>query len=259
MSRVVRFALVAFALALFVPQMALADGGVCPRPPVGSEVQRPPDLYSQNGVLKVNLGYYTSVDDQGRTLFCFVTDDGQESPTLHVNPGETIKVHLTNHVPDSPIATAGMTMAGMTVPPGTQCGDATMTAASVNMHFHGTNTSPRCHSDEVVHTLVNSGESFDYAIKIPANEPPGLYWYHPHVHGISSPAVQGGASGLIEVEGIANLQPAVAGLPERYLVIRDEQLIGNLHRESHLKPIPNWDVSLNYVTVPFPDLSLIHI
>jgi FtsP/CotA-like multicopper oxidase with cupredoxin domain len=253
MSRVVRFALVAFALALFAPQIALADGGVCPRPPVGSEVQRPPDLYSQNGVLKVNLGYYTSVDDQGRTLFCFVTDDGQESPTLHVNPGETIKVHLTNHVPDSPIATAGMTMAGMTVAPDTQCGDATMTAASVNMHFHGTNTSPRCHSDEVVHTLVNSGESFDYAIKIPANEPPGLYWYHPHVHGISSPAVQGGASGLIEVEGIANLQPAVAGLPERYLVIRDEQLIGNLHRESHLKPIPNWDVSLNYVTVPFPD------
>jgi FtsP/CotA-like multicopper oxidase with cupredoxin domain len=248
MQRAIRGALVAFALALFVPGIAFADGGVCPRPPVGSEVQRPPDLFSQNGVLKLSLNYFTSVDDAGRTLFCFVTAEGQESPTLHVNPGDKIEIHLTNQVPNTPLG-----MMVMQTNASTQCGAATMTAASVNMHFHGLNTSPKCHSDEVVHTLVNSGETFDYTIKIPANEPPGLYWYHPHVHGISSPAVQGGATGLIEVEGIANLQPAVAGLPERYLVIRDEQRIGDLHLKSHLKPIPNWDVSLNYVTVPFPD------
>jgi FtsP/CotA-like multicopper oxidase with cupredoxin domain len=249
MQRAIRRALVAFALALFAPAIAHADGGVCPRPPVGSEVQRPPDLFSQNGVLNVSLNYFTSVDDAGRTLFCFVTADGQESPTLHVNPGETIKIHLTNQVPNTPLA---MRMTS-NITPQTQCGAATMTNASVNMHFHGLNTSPKCHSDEVVHTLINSGESFDYTIQIPKNEPPGLYWYHPHVHGLSSPAVQGGASGVIEVEGIANLQPAVAGLPERYLVIRDEPLVGSLRLKSHWKPIPNWDVSLNYVTVPFPD------
>jgi FtsP/CotA-like multicopper oxidase with cupredoxin domain len=248
MQRAIRAALAAFALALLVPGIAFADGGVCPRPPVGSEVQRPPDLFSQNGLLKLSLNYFTSVDDAGRTLFCFVTAEGQESPTLHVNPGDKIEIHLTNQVPNTPLG-----MMVMQTNASTQCGAATMTAASVNMHFHGLNTSPKCHSDEVVHTLVNSGETFDYTIKIPANEPPGLYWYHPHVHGISSPAVQGGATGVIEVEGIANLQPAVAGLPERYLVIRDEPRVGDLHLKSHLKPVPNWDVSLNYVTVPFPD------
>ncbi len=48
------------------------------------------------------MNYYTSMDDQGRTLFCFVTSDGSESPTLHVMPGDTIKINLTNQVPPAP-------------------------------------------------------------------------------------------------------------------------------------------------------------
>ena len=56
-----------------------------------------------------------------------------------------------------------------------QCGDATMTITSVNLHFHGTNTSPRCHADEVIHTLINSGETFNYTVRFPITEPPGLY------------------------------------------------------------------------------------
>jgi FtsP/CotA-like multicopper oxidase with cupredoxin domain len=140
------------------------------------------------------------------------------------------------------------------------CGTPDMTATSVNMHFHGTNTSPRCHSDEVIRTLINSGEAFDYTLRIPKDEPPGLYWYHPHIHGISSMAVQGGSTGAIEVEGIANVQPAVAGLPERYLVLRDQQRIIQGHPPGRslkpdgypFTPVPNWDVSVNYVPVSWP-------
>ena len=77
-----------------------------------------------------------------------------------------------------------------------------MTAASVNMHYHGTNTPPMCHQDEVIKTLINAGETFTYDLHFPFDEPPGLYWYHPHIHGISEAAVQGGASGAIIVEGL---------------------------------------------------------
>ncbi len=56
---------------------------------------------------------------------------------------------------------------------------------------------------------------------------PGLYWYHPHIHGISEPAVLGGASGAIIVEGLENVNPAVAGLPQKLLVIRDNLVPGN--------------------------------
>ena len=53
----------------------------------------------------------------------------------------------------------------------------------------------------MIHTLINSGHTFNYSLKFPTSEPPGLYWYHPHVHGIAEAAVQGGASGAIIVEG----------------------------------------------------------
>ncbi len=224
-----------------------ADGGACPRPETGSEVMPPPDLYSENGTLNVAMTYTTAVDKLGRTLFCFVTDGGMESPTLHVNPGDTINIALTNTVPETPGAPS-MVMSNDT----NVCGNAVQTASSVNMHFHGTNTAPRCHSDEVIHTLVNSGETFTYALHIPKDEPPGLYWYHPHVHGISSVALQGGATGAIEVEGIANVQPAVAGLPERFLVLRDQRLGTQSNTGTDPdKPIPNWDVSVNYVPVNY--------
>src|SRR5579862_114078 len=231
-------------LALLAATSAQADGGVCPRSAVGSAVERPADLTSKNGVLRVNFNYDTSVDDAGHTLFCFVTPDGQESPTLHVNPGDTLKVTLTNTV-STPAGGPSEIMSSTS----DTCGDATMTAASVNMHFHGANTSPKCGSDEVIHTLINSGESFTYTIKIPTDEPPGLYWYHPHVHTLAETALLGGASGLIEVMGIANLQPAVAGLPERMLVIRDQTVQDTAGPGGFP---PSWDVSLNYVPVSYP-------
>ncbi len=240
--------LLAVCLCALLPGRVLAqDGGVCPRAGEGSEVTPPPDIYSVNGQINIQFNYYTSVDNAGRTLFCFVTPDGVESPTLHVNPGDTIKIALTNMVPATPGAPSETVSNDADT-----CGDPVMTATSVNMHFHGTNTAPVCHSDEVIHTLVNSGETFSYTLHIPKDEPPGLYWYHPHVHGIASMVVQGGATGAIEVEGIANIQPAVAGLPERYLVLRDQMRVAPPGAGFNPFTAPNWDVSVNYVPVSYP-------
>lgn len=235
-------------LGFAIPSVSMAatqDGGICPRPNEGSEVKPPPDLFSQNGTLSVALNFYTSMDDAGRTLFCFVTADGLESPTLHVKPGDTINIALTNMLPDAPGARADVMFAK-----GDVCGSGIMTVTSVNMHFHGTNVLPKCHSDETIHTIVNAGQSFTYKLHIPKDEPPGLYWYHPHLHGYSSMEVQGGATGAIEVEGIADIQPVVAGLPERYLVLRDQQQITPPSLSASAPP--NWDVSVNYVPVTFP-------
>lgn len=227
----------------------------CPRPAAGSVIQRPPDLVSQNGVLNVALNYFTSVDDAGRTLFCFVTPDGLLSPTLHVNPGDTLNIRLTNMVPAAPPDAPTEVMSNAA----NACGDMTMTITSVNMHFHGTNISPTCHADEVIHTIVNSGQTFTYSLTIPADEPPGLYWYHPHIHGISEAAVQGGASGAIVVEGIAGVQPAVAKLPEQILIIRDMNRTNTPPTDQQVGSVPAWDVSLNYVPINYaPDQTPIY-
>src|ERR1700761_3677744 len=175
MTKILSSAVLLFVLALLLPGQALAeDGGVCPREETGAVVKPPPDLYAKDGELKVHFNYYTSVSNAGLTLFCFVTTNGaKESPTLHVNPGDKIVMTVTNMVPATP-KSGDIESAGPDV-----CGNPTMTDSSVNVHFHGTNTSPTCHSDEVIRTLINAGESFTYSIHIPKDEPPGMYWYHP--------------------------------------------------------------------------------
>jgi FtsP/CotA-like multicopper oxidase with cupredoxin domain len=244
----IRWFFVSIALLAGAQFAAFGQGNPCPRFSAGSVVRNPPDLYSQNGSLTVNLSYNTTTDADGRPLYCFTTPQGVESPTLHVHPGDHLIVNVKNNLPKAAPASAMQ----MSTNAALVCGAATMDASSVNIHYHGTNVSPTCHSDEVIHTLINSGQSFTYNIAFPADEPPGLYWYHPHIHGIAEVAVQGGASGVIIVEGIENFQPAVAELPQRVLIIRDQTVAG--------KPMPGgkvpaWDLTLNYVPIAYPALT----
>ena len=234
--------------AVLTQLCAFGQIGTCPRPAAGSTVKNPPDLFSKRGLLTVNLAYQTSMDADGRTLYCFTTPDGTESPTLHVRPGDRMIVKVKNELPTAAPASAMQ----MSTNAASVCGAGVMDASSVNLHWHGTNVSPACHSDEVIHTLINSGDTFTYDVAFPSDEPPGLYWYHPHVHGIAEPAVQGGASGALIVDGIENIQPAVAGIPERVLVVRDQTVAGE---PEHGFDVPAWDLTLNYVPISYPDLT----
>ena len=241
----VHLALTAIASIILTPASAATP---CPRPAVGGEINAPRNLFSKGGFLNVTLNYYTQLDDANRTLFCFVTDDGVQSPTLHVSPGDLLSITLKNQLPSLPGRAAELAVA----PDLWGCGSLDMSAQSVNIHFHGTNSRPICHSDGVVHTLVNPGDTFTYHVKFPTDEPPGLYWYHPHVHGISELALQGGATGAIVVDGIENIQPKVAGLPERVLLTRDQRLRVPGHIGPPGSAKPSWDISLNYVPIEYP-------
>jgi FtsP/CotA-like multicopper oxidase with cupredoxin domain len=219
----------------------------CPRFAPGSIIQQPPALFSQNGVLTVKFSYQTTTDYTNRTLYCFMTPSGLENPTLHVRPGDHLIVTVTNNTP------AGAFMMTIDAP---NCGPGgnQMTFSSLNIHYHGTNTSPTCHSDEVIKTLINSGQTFQYNVAFPSNEPPGLYWYHPHVHGVAEKAVLGGASGAIVVDGIENVQPAVSDLPQRILVIRDQPTVQFQQQMLMESPggtpngIPFQDLTINNIT-----------
>ena len=233
----------------------------CPRFTAGSVTTNPPALYSQNGVLNVQFSYQTTTDSVGRQLFCFMTPDGLENPTLHVNPGDTLNITVTNNTPFTEVGDPD-TDELFSAP---NCGDTTfekqnpvtnsqgftMTAGSMNIHYHGTNTSPHCGGDNVVKTLINPTHTFQYNVPFPTNEPPGLYWYHPHVHGLAEAAVFGGAAAALVVDGIQNVQPKVAGMKERFIVIRDQPTIQNLaqspsNTDSPLG-IPQHDLTVNFV------------
>jgi FtsP/CotA-like multicopper oxidase with cupredoxin domain len=150
-----------------------------------------------------------------------------------------------------------------------------MSAVSTNLHFHGLTIPPVCHQDDVMKTSVQPGDApFEYRFRIPEDEPPGLYWYHPHIHGFSKEQLLGGASGALIVEGIERAKKATAGLPERVFVIRDQDLINPNAPPAKSEPVvpkflidrdgdaanngtgfgkPAKDLSINYVPVPYPD------
>ena len=228
----------------------------CYRPVPGAAVRAPAELRSSNGTLQVDFSLRTSVDVYGLTLYCYAYGDNIQSPTLRVRPGDEIVLRLKNELPAAVSDGAPVHTHSPAGKPNS-CGNGAVTASSTNLHFHGLNLPPVCHQDEVIHTLVQPGDQpFEYRFKIPADEPPGLYWYHPHPHGFSERQVLGGASGALIVEGIEHAAPQVAGLPERVLVLRD-QLIGGVPEDSAKgdgdEPyVPSLDLSLNFVPVLYP-------
>ena len=237
----------AFAQTTNPPTPVAPVANPCPRFAAGSVIHQPPALYSQNGVLSVQFSYQTVTDSANRTLFCFMTPSGLENPTLHIKPGDHLIITVTNNT------TAGAFMM-MIDPPNCGPGGNQMTMSSLNIHYHGTNTSPTCGQDEVIKTLINYGQTFQYNVAFPTNEPPGLYWYHPHIHGIAEPAVLGGASGAIVVDGIENVQPAVSELPQRILILRDQPTVQSLQNPP-VTESPGGDPN----GVPFQDLTVNNI
>jgi len=230
------------AQTTYAPAAVAPVANACPRSVAGDTVLNPPALFSSHGILNVDFSYQTRTDAYGRNLFCFMTPSGLENPTLHISPGDRLIITVTNNTP------AGLNPMEIKSP---NCGAKFMNSTSVNIHYHGTNTSPVCGQDEVIKTIVNSGETFQYNVQFPSNEPPGLYWYHPHIHGQAEAAVLGGASGVIVMDGMSSVQPAVAGLPQQILVLRDQQQIQNLGEGPGgcTNDVPFQDITVNNVPI----------
>jgi FtsP/CotA-like multicopper oxidase with cupredoxin domain len=249
----------------------------CVRPPIGSTVPEPEDLRSQNGELKVDLTIHNYAAADGSTRYCYVDAHGRQAPNLRLKPGDLLILNLKNDLSEVAANPAAPPMdpkhAHMQL--SNACASASMTATSTNLHFHGLTIPSVCHQDDVLKTAIGPGDpAFNYQFRIPANQPPGLYWYHPHIHGFTKAQVLGGASGAMIVEGIESANKQVAGLPERVLVIRDQDLLNPNAPPSRSEPVvpkmfidrdgdsanngtgfgkPAKDLSINFVPVPYPN------
>jgi len=197
----------------------------------------------------LHLRFQQTLVSEGPPRYCYVTDEGFDSPTLRVHPGDELIIHLHNDLaPSAGNPVIKHEMNSMTRQD--DCTGSTMDLSTTNLHFHGMTIPPVCHQDEVIRTAIHAGGTFDYQVKIPEDEQPGLYWYHPHPHGFGERQVQGGASGAIVVEGIENAIPSLASYPQRVIVLRDQQRIG---MEAPGPSVPTWDISANFVPVTYPE------
>ncbi len=258
----------------------------CVRFEEGSIVQEPRDLRSENGVLRVELFFRSYKKPDGRQLYCYVTKEGLQNPNLRVQQGDTLILLLKNEArvdAGAATATSHSAMAetktketgGEGKHEEVPCAGNATTPGATNIHFHGLDVAPVCHQDDTLHTFVEPGAPpFEYRIKIPMDQPPGMYWYHPHVHGQGKEQILGGASGVLIVEGLERADAQVQGLPERVFVIRDEDLKnpnaepsksgagqppvrrdaeGDILNAGTGTGKPAKDLSINFVSVPYPE------
>jgi FtsP/CotA-like multicopper oxidase with cupredoxin domain len=270
-------AFLACAVELAAAHSGIPSHDVCPRPQASSEIPEPADLHSEKGVLTVDFAFRSQVDTHGRRRYCYIYKDGVESPNLRLNPGDLLVLRLKNELTANELTPVGTSATKTTHDP---CANVPMTmnatsnATSTNLHFHGLTVPPACHQDDVLHTSIQPDDAvFEYKVRIPPDQPPGLYWYHPHLHGFTREQVVGGASGALIIEGIERANHEAAGLAERVIVIRDEDLLnpkaapsannqkapaamldrdGDARNTGSGSGTPAKDLSLNFVSVPYP-------
>src|SRR6266481_5373596 len=179
-----------------------------------SLLSNPLELRAKHHTLSLTL--HAAITSDGRNSFYF---NGQpNAPTLRVSPGDQLKITYVNDLPAKPPEKC---LIG-------PCMDMT------NLHFHGLTVSPDAPQDDVLGMMAMPGQALHYNVQIPKDHPPGLYWYHTHPHGESYQQALDGMSGALVIEGIESYVPAVAGLPERVLVVRGRS-IGNDAQSAELK------------------------
>jgi FtsP/CotA-like multicopper oxidase with cupredoxin domain len=174
--------LLVFCVASSVPDRPAAWARALPSPTAGLT-----EFRSSGGLLAVTL-----LAEAGKVRIGDLDLDGATynglyaGPVLRVRPGDMLRIQLINHL-----------------------------SQPTNLHFHGIFTSPLGYSDNI-HLSVAPGDTFTYQVRIPKTQPPGLYWYHSHIHGISEQQVMNGLSGALVVE-----PPADPALTERLFVLKD--------------------------------------
>ena len=88
---------------------------------------------------------------------------------------------------------------------------------------------------------VASG-AVDYAIQVPANHPSGLFWFHPHLHGIALNQVTAGLSGVItvgkpeDVCGGARCVAQISAGNVRHMTLKDMQVLANSSLKTQQDP-----------------------
>src|SRR5580704_590795 len=173
-----------------------------------AELPEPPVVRAAGGVAKLSL---VAENDPSTGQPTFVYNGAfAVIPTIVVKPGDTIEVKVTDDLPVVP-------------PPGRMPQDMAEMGMSqdMNLHFHGLGSSPKKPGDDVLTTLAIPGQTLHYVVHVPANQEPGLYWYHPHVHGETSFQVgESGMSGAIVVEGLERHLPGLSKMKQRLIVVR---------------------------------------
>lgn len=182
-------------------------------PPVFAKLKptaysEPKVIRSHNGVLRVTFAPHTGTAViNGKRYSGARTFTGTfPGPTLHVEPGDTIRMKFINKLPQI-----------------------------TNLHFHGFRVSPAGLADNVLRTIAPAVTSKTVrprkfvwiVVHIPIDHEQGLYWYHPHLHGLVNGQVYPGLAGLIEVGDVLRDFPWLDHIKRHVMALQAPGLLAN--------------------------------
>jgi L-ascorbate oxidase len=184
---------------------------------------------------------------------------------LALQPGDTLKIRYVNRLPK---------LDPSKLRHETDPGEANLYLNPSNLHTHGLIAPARAATlsdpsfgDFVYVSIFNSAngipvpqsthqhgpivmDTVDYKIAIPANHPSGLFWFHPHVHGIALNQVVQGLSGMITIGSVGdNLRGDAVNSPwpeanVRHLMLKEIQVLagGTINFDSGPQPVAAGEV-----------------
>jgi FtsP/CotA-like multicopper oxidase with cupredoxin domain len=177
-----------------------------PVPWASEDLIEPEERRSVDGVLSTTLDVdYAYRDVGGYRLFLRSYEGTSPGPTLRVNPGDKLKIEITNNLPPNRDE----------VPANT---DYPHQFNTTNLHAHGTHVSPSGIADNVLRSMEPGG-TYPVEIDFPDDHTRGTYWYHPHQHGSADFQVASGMVGALIVEGDFADIPEIAVARERVMVL----------------------------------------
>lgn len=180
----------------------------------------------------------------GRTIEVSTYEGVVPGPTLRIKPGDLLKFRLINNLtlpggvpPAQHIVFAQdvyersmSMMRGMahTLQEGHSAAPDPQEQLYSNIHTHGLQVDASGNADNPF-LLFKPGESFDYRIQVPPDQPAGFDWYHPHKHGSTAKQLWAGMTGGIIVEGDLDRLPFVAAAEEKVMILNELWLDHNGH------------------------------
>ncbi len=241
-------------------------------PSIRHELKNPVTLASRDGVLEIRLTAQqgeATLDTVAKPVQSFLlygyevlqgtpsngkmTGTNQyPAPTLQVYPGDKLIVHMDN-------ALAGLTIRDFYNPAFTpKDGDVPiypeqLSQAPINLHTHGLRVSPKGNSDNVL-LHIGAGLTNTYTYEIRKDHPHGAYWYHPHLHQLTSPETYMGLAGILAIGRLDGNIPLVTEkkLPIRNMVLQYNFVFDRKGGSAQLNN-PNWSQYVSTLKKPTED------
>jgi len=200
----------------------------------GVEFQNPEVIRAVDGVLNTSLEVKYGDNKIAACPVHLRSYNGKlVGPTLRAKPGEKLKIIVKNMLPPNP----AIDHTNMQIPHGFN---------TTNLHTHGLHVSPSGISDNVLREMPpaedGSGEKdYEVEVDIPADHPPGTFWYHAHVHGATAMQVSSGMEGALIIEGGLDQVPEIAAGAETEKVFVFQQISYDTQGQ-----VENFNVSLGF-------------